>query len=231
MTFEHANSDSKNTDQPIPKITYFDVRGRAEVIRILLEEAGTQYTERRISIDEWPELKSNFTFGQLPIYEEGDLLLNQSNAIYRYLGRKYCLYGDSMMEQARCDIIQETFVDAQNTLGAFYWNPDFENLRDELEKNELPELLTKIDNLFQSNSAESGYWVGTRLSFVDIVAWHFLDYVRPFSLKTLNKFEKLSQFKALVEQRPRISDYLKSDRPPAIMTVSLSPFGGTPETS
>ena len=231
MSSDLVNTEQDSADKSIPKLTYFDVRGRAEVIRILLEESGTQYSERRISIEEWPELKSNFTFGQLPIYEEGDLLLNQSNAIYRYLGRKYDLYGDSMMEQARCDIIQETFVDAQNTLGSFYWNPEFENLRDEFENSELPELLTKLSNLFECNSSKSGYWVGTRLSFVDIIAWHFLDYVRPFSLRTLNKFEKLSQFKALIEQRPRISDYLKSERRPAIMTVSLSPFGGTPETS
>lgn len=212
-------------------LTYFDVRGRAELIRILLEETDTRYTERRISAKEWPELKSSFTFGQLPVYEEGRVLLNQSNAIYRYLGRKFDLYGDSAIEQARCDIAQETFVDAQNTLGSFFWSLEFEKLRDGFEKNELPELLGNVQNLFESNTADNGYRVGERLSFVDIIAWHFLDYVRQFSLKTLNQFEKLSNFRKRIEERPGISAYLNSERRPKTLTVESAPFGGTPETS
>ena len=214
-----------------PHVTYFNVRGRAEVIRIILEETNTPYTERRITIDEWPLLKSNFTFGQIPVYEEGDLLFNQPNAIYRYLGRKFNLYGDSTLEHVRCDMVQETFVDAQNTLGEFYWNPNFEKLRDGFEKDELPVLLTRVEDLLGSNPIRSGFWVGSRLSFVDIIAWHFLDYVRPFSLQTLQQFDKLCQFKARIESRPRINAYLQSSRRPKTLTVSLSSFGGTPETS
>jgi len=215
----------------IPNVTYFDVRGRADVIRIILEENSTPYTERRISIDEWPELKSNFTFGQIPVYEEGELLLNQANGIYRYLGRKFNMYGDSMLEHVRCDMVQETFVDAQSNIADFYWNPEFEKLRDDYEKNELPPLLTRIQDLLVTNPIDSGFWVGSRLSFVDIIAWHFLDYVRPFSMKTLQQFEKLCQFKEMIESRPRIATYLASGRRPKTLTVSLSPFGGTEETS
>ena len=215
----------------IPNVTYFDVRGRAEVIRIILEENSAPYTERRISIDEWPELKLNFTFGQIPVYEEGELLLNQTNAIYRYLGRKFDMYGDLLLEHVRCDMVQETFVEAQNNIADFYWNPEFEKLRDGYEKDELPPLLTRLQDLLVANPIDSGFWVGSRLSFVDIIAWHFLDHVRPFSLKTLQQFEELCQFKEMIESRPHIAAYLASDRRPKTLTVSLSPFGGTPETS
>jgi len=88
-----------------------------------------------------------------------------------------------------------------------------------------------VQNLFESNTADNGYWVGERLSFVDIIAWHFLDYVRPFSLKTLNQFEKLSNFRKRIEERPGISAYLNSERRPKTLTVESAPFGGTPETS
>ncbi len=222
---------NKSDDSNAPKITYFNARSRAEVIRLIMEETGTDHDERRISIDEWPALKSNFTFGQLPVYEEGEFLLNQSNAIYRYLGRKFELYGDSALEHVQCDIVQETFVDAQNNLGSFYWNPEFEKLRDAYEEGELPALLSRLEKLYTSNINNSGYWVGTRLSYVDFIAWHFLDYVRPFSQATLDKFEKLSEFKQSIEKRPRIAAYLESDLRPPTLTVSISPFGGTPETS
>ncbi len=234
MTEQQAEQEQAEQDHVglmLPKVTYFDVRGRAEIIRLLLEESSTAYHERRITIDEWPELKSNFTFGQIPVYEEGELLLNQCNAIYRYLGRKLDLYGDSALEHVRCDLVQESFVGAQSKLANFYWDPDFENLRDDYEKTELPELLSELQNLFCANSTNSGFWVGNRLSYVDFIAWHFLDSVRPFSLRTLNKFDKLVKFKQRIESRPRISAYLKSDRRPKTLTVALSRFGGTPETS
>lgn len=221
----------QDSSQSVPKITYFDARGRAEVIRLLLEENNVSYTERRISVDDWPDMKANFTFGQLPVYEDGDFILNQSNAIYRHLGRKFDLYGDTVFEKARCDIIQETFVDAQDQLGGFFWLPDFEKLREGFEKNELPDLLQKLQDLFCTNHNDSGYWVGTRLSYVDFIAWHFLDYVRAFSQKTLNEFHKLNEFKQRMESRSNIAAYLTSGRRPQTMTVPMAPFGGTPETS
>ncbi len=50
------NTEQEAVEENIPKVTYFDARGRAEVIRILLEETNPTYHERRISIEEWPEL-------------------------------------------------------------------------------------------------------------------------------------------------------------------------------
>jgi len=217
--------------KPVPHLTYFAVRGRAEVIRLLLEEMGEAYTERRIQLPEWPEFKTTLEFGQLPVYTEGDLTLTQSNAIYRHLARRFNLYGDDEQERTRCDIVQESFVDAQANIGGFFWNPEFEKLRTNYEQHDLPLLLTKLQQLFDKNSGNSGYWVGSRLSYVDFIAWHFLDYVRAFSQPTLNRFERLAEFKLRIEARPNIAAYLISDRRPATLTVAMSAFGGTPETS
>ena len=40
------------------KLTYFDIRGRAEVARLLFVKSGTQFEDNRVDFfDEWPELK------------------------------------------------------------------------------------------------------------------------------------------------------------------------------
>lgn len=111
--------NATQAEKSLPKLTYFDVRGRAEVIRLLLKETGTAYTEHRVSLEEWPTLKSTLAFGQLPLYEENGLVLNQSQAIYRHLGRLFNLYGDNEQERIPCDIEQETFVEAQLNIGGF----------------------------------------------------------------------------------------------------------------
>lgn len=222
---------SSQKKSAVPKLTYFDVRGRAEVIRLILEETGTLYSEHRVGLEEWSTLKPTLVFGQLPLYEEDGLVLNQSGAIYRHLARKFDLYGDNALEQTRCDIVQETFVEAQLNIGGFFWNPEFEKLRDNYEAVELPALLLRLQKLFRVNSANSGYWVGQRLSYVDFIAWHTLDYVRAFSQKTLDKFDDLARFRKAVSTRPNIAAYLASNRRPATLTVAMCPFGGTPETS
>ena len=214
-----------------PLLTYFDVRGRAEVVRLLLEETGTPYRERRVQVTEWPALKSTLPFGQLPTYEEGDLFIYQSHAIYRYLARKHDLYGATEAERVRCDIVEQAFADAQNVLGTFYWSPHFHEKRDEYERTTLPDTLGRLERLLVQNRGGEGFWVGDRLSYVDFIAWHHLDYVRPFSQRTIERFPALHGFKMRIEARPRIAEYLSSPRRPATLTVPMAPFGGTPETS
>jgi glutathione S-transferase len=214
-----------------PILTYFDVRGRAEVIRLILEETGTPYRERRVQMEEWPALKPTLPFGQLPTYEEDGAVILHSHAIYRHLARVHNLYGKTEHDRVRCDMVEETFVDAQNNVGGFYWRPDFAEKRDEYEATALPDLLGRLQRLFEQNNNGTGFWVGDDLTYVDFCAWHLLDYVRPFSQKTLDRFEKLNAFKRRIETRPRIAAYLHSERRPKTMTVSVAPFGGSVETS
>jgi glutathione S-transferase len=220
-----------SADAHLPRLTYFDVRGRGEVIRLILEATATPYRERRIGVQQWAAVKPTMPFGQVPLYEEGDLQIPQSHAIYRYLARKHGLYGQGEREHVRCDIVEEAFVDAQNTLGTLFWNARFQELRAEFERTTLVDLLTRLERLFILNESGRGYWVGSTLSYVDFCAWHFLDYVRPFSQPTLERFEVLFAFKQRIEALPRIAAYLASERRPRTQTVAMAPFGGTPETS
>ncbi|HEU4577041.1 MAG TPA: glutathione S-transferase family protein [Polyangiaceae bacterium] len=219
------------SEDSTPLLTYFDIRGRAEVIRLILEEVGAAYRERRVPEREWAAVKPTMPFGQMPLYQEGELVIPQSHAIYRYLARKYGLYGQDERERVRCDIVEEVFVDAQNVLGGFFWHAKFAELRSDFERTRLPELLAGLERLLAENDGGRSFWVGQSLSYVDFCAWHFLDYVRAFSQAALERFPLLHAFKQRIEARPRIAAYLASERRPRTLTVSMAPFGGTPETS
>ena len=214
-----------------PLLTYFAVRGRAEAIRVMFEDLGADYAERRIAVQEWASVKPTLMFGQLPTYQDDEVFIDQSHAICRYLARKHDLYGDNEGERIRCDIVQEAFVDAQNHIGTFCWRPDFHEQRANYEEQQLPSLLDKLQKLFDLNRSGSGWWVGERISYVDFLAWHFLEYVRALSPRNLDRFDRLKATKLKFEARPRIAAYLQSARRPATLTVPMAPFGGTPETS
>ena len=54
-------------------LIYFDLPGRAELTRILLNYAGIPFEDRHVTRDQWPELKPTTPFGQLPVLEVGAL--------------------------------------------------------------------------------------------------------------------------------------------------------------
>ena len=42
---------------PKIKLTYFNVRGRAEIARLILAQAGVEYEDHRIPREDWPKIK------------------------------------------------------------------------------------------------------------------------------------------------------------------------------
>lgn len=215
----------------VPKLTCLDARERVEVVRLMMAETGTNFNERRISISDWPSVKTNFTIAQLPIYEEGDIFLKDITDIYRHVARKLKLVGTSTAELQRVERAHDLLFAAQETLFNFYWDPAFEEKRQQFELVELKDLLDGLGRFFYSNSCDSGYWVGEGLTYIDLFAFHILDSVRPFSPDTLAQYKSLCEFKQAVEARPNIKAYLNSNQRPSRLTLPFAYFGATEKTS
>merc|ERR1711981_1090359 len=95
------------------KLTYFDGKGRGELIRLILTYGGEPWEEDRISFEEWPELKPKTPLGTLPILEYNGEKLCQSISIARFLAKQYGIAGKNNMEQAKAVMIVDTIVDVQ----------------------------------------------------------------------------------------------------------------------
>ena len=126
---------------PEYELTYFDARGLAEPIRLLLSYVGADWRDNRMSgagpgasvpddiksrkfYTDFPYNSMVFSkltsawhfplsclFGQVPLLEFGGNRLNQTSAILRYLGRKYNLGGKDDLDSARVDEIGDAGVD------------------------------------------------------------------------------------------------------------------------
>ena len=70
-------------------LTYFPIRGRVEASRLALEYAGADYVTKVVSFEQMPEIKSSLPYGQLPLYEDEQVRIAQSNAILRHVGRAF----------------------------------------------------------------------------------------------------------------------------------------------
>ncbi|KIH47917.1 glutathione S-transferase protein [Ancylostoma duodenale] len=96
------------------KLTYFDARGAAEIIRQIFVLAGQEYEDVRLSREDWPKHKDEMPFGQVPVLEVDGKKLAQSFAIARFLARKFGFAGKCPFEEALVDSIADQYKDFIN---------------------------------------------------------------------------------------------------------------------
>merc|ERR1711862_586541 len=74
------------------KLTYFDVKGRAEITRLALSYGDIPFEDERISHEEFASKKPSLPLGQLPVIEVDGKTYPQSMALARYAARLSDLY-------------------------------------------------------------------------------------------------------------------------------------------
>jgi glutathione S-transferase len=198
-----------------PKLTYFNVRGRGEIIRLVFAAAGAEYTDNRIERETWPTLKAGTPFGQLPILEIDGKTLCQSNAIARYVARKHKLAGHTELESAQVDMTIDCFEDSTKPILQFFFEKD-EAKKGELKKKyleeQLPQFLTQLENLLKQNHGGDKFFVGTELTWADLAFITFVGWtaLAAGGADTLTKHPKLKALKDRVEALPKIKAWLES---------------------
>ena len=70
-----------------PTIYYFDVKARAEPLKIALSAKGVTYNYEVVKPEQVKNL-DEFPFGQAPRYKDDSVDLVQTNAILRHIGRR-----------------------------------------------------------------------------------------------------------------------------------------------
>jgi len=205
------------------KLAYFDGRARVEPIRVILEELAIPYEDLKVSFETWVKMKNDTPFGALPSYRDGDLEIFQSHAIIRHLARVHDLYGSTEAERVRCDVIEEAFSDLNELVGKAPWRTNFERERADYVTNELGPALERLERFLGSNPNPGGFWVGSSLTFVDLIAYAILDSTGAMFPEPLKRCPALRQFCDEIASRPRIAAYVESGRRPA--TIQLGPGG------
>uniref|UniRef100_A0A3P9A8H7 glutathione transferase n=1 Tax=Esox lucius TaxID=8010 RepID=A0A3P9A8H7_ESOLU len=166
------------------KLAYWDIRGLAQPIRLLLEYTGTKYEEKFYTCGEAPNYdkscwfdekkKLEMDFPNLPHLVDGDRKIVQSNAIMRYIARKHNLCGETEDEKIRVDILENQAMDFRNGFVMMCYT-DF-------------------------------------ITFVDFIMYELLDQHLMFDSKCLDDFKNLKEFVDHFEALEKIAAYMKSSR-------------------
>ncbi|WP_437653977.1 glutathione S-transferase family protein [Sorangium sp. So ce1182] len=217
------------------KIIYFATRGRVEVARLMMQLRGAPYEEEFVPLESWvqPQTKERFLgctpFGQLPVLQDGEFTLCQSQAINRYLARKLELYGDTLEQSARIDEVAETAFEVLMDLGTLFWNPRFHEVRAD-HRAATAKKLERLEDYFIRTRADGDHWVVPgRYTLADAAMAYTLESFMPLHTGLVKEFPELYRAMTAFFAADGVREYVRGTRRLRTWTVSLASFGGKPE--
>ncbi|KAL1285938.1 Glutathione S-transferase [Trichinella pseudospiralis] len=193
---------------PIYKLSYFDVRGLAEPIRLLFHDQKIEFIDHRFDRNEWSKIKSTILmFGQVPcLYENGNAIV-QSGAIMRHLGRRFDLYGNAD-EMTYVDEMYDGICDLRKKYAPFIYTEHSEEEVEKFTKEVLLVELQKFENLLKGKK----YILNDKISFADYSLFDMLDTLSMLSPACLSSFPALKVYHAhFITDHPNLKAYLKSE--------------------
>jgi len=193
------------------KLTYFNVRGVAEPIRLIFAFADVGFDDHRIDRADWPALKPNTPFGQLPILDidNGKVVLAQSKAIARYLGNEFGLVPKDQVDAAKADMLVDGLADLRTKFSALHREQDPEKkkeLRQTIEAQEVPPYLKRCEATLAN--VGTGYFVTNKVTWADIFLFNSLHDYYNKSPKLFEGFEKVVGFVNKMASESKIKEYL-----------------------
>jgi len=218
LAAEKLEAKARELHVPELKLMYFNGRGRAEVARLILAEADIKYEDCRIEGKVWAEQhKSKAPFGQMPVLiVGGKTSIAQSGAIVRYLAKLAGLYGKTLEEQARIDMIGEAFAgDINTTFGSAWFEKDPKAKEEKLAKfwnDTFPNYSGLLEKQLKFNTKGGGWFVGNSLTLADIIAFNDLSRFLAIKPECLNASPNLHQLVTRVGTLPKIAKWV-STRP------------------
>merc|ERR1711892_1067414 len=119
------------------KLTYFNLRARAEPIRLLLAYGGIKYEDERITPSwedpaPWAARKPQTPYGQLPVLTWNGTMISQSMACARFIAKEIGVAGRTNLECAQVDEVIDAIQDLINKGATLFFAKD-----DEGQKNHM----------------------------------------------------------------------------------------------
>jgi len=195
-----------------PRLTYFAGRGLGEIPRLVLAAAGVEFEDVRL--DDISKLKADgsLPFGQVPLYEHKDFKLSQSMSISRYIAAGHGLYGSSLEESAKIDMLCDGLGDIRGKLGQQYALPEDQRaaFKAKFAKETLPNWVQMFEKLLKQNHEGKGFFVGNKLSLADIAVFNTFQSLKSDYPDAFANTPLLDAFYTRVAEIPKIAHWLKT---------------------
>lgn len=210
-----TKEEVKPEEAKIPKIkiTYFNVEGRAEKIRLVFAMGELDFEDFRFDGKDWPTIKSTTKFGGVPFMEVDGEILAQSDACCRYACRLARDYGKAKLDllpakdEHKIDEMLGLLQDMTDSFGicltmnmrdyhhSRYGHPKdmkaedkqalVKNMRTEFANKKLPEFVAHFEKAIKKNNNK--FLCGETVTLADVCTYCALRNLRKGHLDYIPK--------------------------------------------
>eukprot|EP00271_Cylindrocystis_brebissonii_P011656 TRINITY_DN29558_c0_g1_i1.p1 TRINITY_DN29558_c0_g1~~TRINITY_DN29558_c0_g1_i1.p1 ORF type:complete len:210 (+),score=51.31 TRINITY_DN29558_c0_g1_i1:310-939(+) len=197
---------------PSLKLTYFDIKGRAEAIRLALTIGDVPFEDERLTRDQWvgPNGKEAMPLGQIPVLTVDGKVYPQSIAILRYVGKLAGLAPEDPLDQLMVDSCLETVEEATREVIASMREPDKDKklaMRKKLVAETFPKYFGALSKMITAHGSAPGYAVGSKLTIADLQISEVVDWIASGHLDDVPK-DTMEQYPVLTAIAKQVSSNL-----------------------
>ena len=204
--------------------------GRGEFIRLLFAELNQPYTEvfetkiMKELYSEFDQFKKGHPYiFAMPVVKHHDYYVSQTPAICYYIAMKCdqgrLLPSDPIQAQSLMETLSDVVSEGHDAWHTPDPNGSYESQRDSCKEpirifveKRLPRFLNFFENILENNLESAGqYCIGSKLTYVDLALFHWLDGVQfqlPKVWEGMIEITKLKEFYKHISERPRIAERL-----------------------
>ncbi len=219
---------------------YWNIRGMAEPIRMLMEHLGVNYKEELYELGPGPEfnrdqwLKQKFSLGldfpNLPYLIDSPLKITESLAIMRYICHKFepKLLGTTLEEWAYVDMLAGVLYDLIQAKGDIMYSPD----PTKVPQRRFDSLNATVKRFAEMLNTKK-FLAGDKLTYVDFIAAEALESINDLIEPIFKTYPSLERYHKDVLSLPNVHKYKTSEKylkNPKAYNNKSARLGATPLT-
>jgi glutathione S-transferase len=201
-----------------PTLKYFNIGGRADMIRIALHHSGIAWSDHRFSsMPEWEEAKKMIPGKAVPAMDIEGKTYTQSNALLRWAGKKATppLYPEDDLKALRCDEIMDVCQDVLTQCPKDKDEEVKKTKRAEYAEGKMKVFFEQLAGIADENP---GGYINGDFSIADLSVLALLDMIRSGSFDHVDKnyadtWPSLSALEKKIKEAPPVVKYY-ADKPP-----------------
>jgi len=196
------------------KLYYFNARGVAEPIRLMLAYANVNFEDVRFARGpEWLKIKPDMPWNVVPVLEVDGERISQSRAILRFLASRFGMIPENDFEEAKCHEYTEYMVDLRTEGKKFHRESD-PNLKAQLKESFLadkfPSYMEKLNKILKATN--TGFLIGSKLTYADIFVAYTMEQISSWihSPTLLDSYSEVKAHLWMVLSQPGIKEWIAS---------------------
>merc|ERR1712142_946467 len=233
----NVSTNNQTNNMPNYTLHYFNGRGRAEILRMMMAMAGVKFMDKRYEFSDWDRCRNDMPCMRLPVLEmDGGMRMPETMAIARYLAREYNFYPKSNMDMMRCDYIADCFYEIMHDYMRYFHdkngrfrfgnngdmmmsssmsgNSDMMSSNDNYMRwrymNTLNRIMPFMERTLMMRDGGSKFFMGNDMMMCDMMMYCCMEMMMMENQSMMSPYSKLMSLYQRVAQHPKMSMYLKS---------------------